>query len=264
MKKKTSPKVLIVDIETAPILAEVWDIWDQNVGLNQIVKDWSILSWSASWLDENKIHYRDTGNQKDVRDDSKILLPLWKLLDQAEIVVGQNSVRFDVPKIRARFAYNNIKDRKPPSDFRQQDTMRMAKKYFSLTSFKLEYMAKFFGLKTQKMVHRKFVGHELWRECLKGNKKAWAEMRKYNPVDVKATKELYKVLLPYDKSINFNVYNPHAENKCSCGSFVIQKRGFAYTNAGKFQQYWCYDCGKWWTDTKNNLLSKLKRKGMFK
>ena len=37
----TSPKVLVYDIETAPILGHVWRLWDQNVGLNQIVSDYS-------------------------------------------------------------------------------------------------------------------------------------------------------------------------------------------------------------------------------
>ena len=35
----TGPKILIVDIETAPIVAQVWGLFDQNVGLNQIAQD---------------------------------------------------------------------------------------------------------------------------------------------------------------------------------------------------------------------------------
>jgi hypothetical protein len=31
----TGPKVLIYDIETAPIVAHVWGLWENNVGLNQ-------------------------------------------------------------------------------------------------------------------------------------------------------------------------------------------------------------------------------------
>lgn len=43
-------KVLLSDIETAPILASVWRIWDQNIGLNQIKADWHLLSFAAKWL----------------------------------------------------------------------------------------------------------------------------------------------------------------------------------------------------------------------
>ncbi len=29
-------KILVLDIETAPIVAHVWGLFDQNIGLNQI------------------------------------------------------------------------------------------------------------------------------------------------------------------------------------------------------------------------------------
>jgi hypothetical protein len=37
------PKVLIYDIETAPILGYVWRLWDQNIGLNMIEQDWHVI-----------------------------------------------------------------------------------------------------------------------------------------------------------------------------------------------------------------------------
>jgi hypothetical protein len=38
-KINTTAKVLILDIETAPISAYVWGIWQQNVGTHQIQSD---------------------------------------------------------------------------------------------------------------------------------------------------------------------------------------------------------------------------------
>ncbi len=52
MKKNKGPKVLVFDIETKPLLGYVWSIWEQNVSLNMINTDWSVLSWSAKWLDD--------------------------------------------------------------------------------------------------------------------------------------------------------------------------------------------------------------------
>ena len=154
---------VILDIETAPILADVWQLWDQNVSLNQIVKDWSILAWAAKWRGKKKIYYQDTGDQRDVRKDKNILPLLFKLIDEADIVVGQNSKRFDLPKINARFIINKTKGHSIPSGYRHHDTMLMAKSKYGFTSFKLEYMAKALGLKNQKMVQREFSGHDLWR-----------------------------------------------------------------------------------------------------
>ena len=124
-------------------------------------------------------------------------------------------------------------------------------------------MTKVLGLKNTKLVQRKFAGHELWKECLKGNKEAWKEMRQYNPQDIVVTEELYEMLLVNDNSINFNVYEDNSENKCSCGSFVVNKKGFRYTNAGKYQSYVCKGCGKKWQG-KTNLLTKIKRRDMLK
>lgn len=210
-----------------------------------------------------KIHYHDTGNQKNNRDDSKILKPLWKLFDEADIIVGQNSKRFDTKKINARFFINKIMDRKPPSDYRQQDTMVMAKKVFGFTSFKLEYMAKVAELENQKMTKREFMGHDLWKECALGNKKAWREMRKYNPIDLLTTEELYEWLLPWDSSINFNTYHKMHDNVCSCGGTDFTKFGFRHRNGGKYQRYICVGCGKPHV-SKHNELSAKKRDRMLK
>ena len=37
---KKTPKILILDIETAPLRAFVWKLWKQNIGINQIISEW--------------------------------------------------------------------------------------------------------------------------------------------------------------------------------------------------------------------------------
>lgn len=260
MAIRGKPKILLLDIEIAPIIAHVWQLFDQNVGLNQIEKDWHLLSWAAKWHGQKKMYYADQRNSKKIEDDLAILKKIWKLLNEADIVVGQNSTRFDVKKLNARFIINGLK---PPSPYRQIDVLQLAKKNFAFTSNKLDYISNKLNKKYKKLKHNKFAGHELWSECLKGNKSAWREMEKYNKHDVLALEEYYDKIVVWDNRINFNVYDDNNENKCSCGSFVVQKRGFMYSNNGKFQRYWCYDCGKWWT-SKFNLLSKIKRRDMLK
>src|ERR1700678_2406773 len=94
------PKVLFVDIETAPMLGYIWGLWDNDVALNQLNKDWHLLSWSAKWMDDpsEEIMYADQRKAKDITDDSKILRHLWKLLDEADIVITQNGKAFDHKK----------------------------------------------------------------------------------------------------------------------------------------------------------------------
>ena len=253
----TKPKILLIDVETAPILASVWALFDQNVGLNQIERDWFLLSFSAHWLDapNNEIIYMDQSKAKNIEDDSRLLRKLWELLDKADIVVGQNSKRFDVKKINARFILQGMK---PPSSFKQIDTLEIAKRKFAFTSNKLEYLTNKLCKKHKKLTKRKYSGFELWKECLSGNKEAWAEMKRYNIEDVLSLQELYHILTPWDSRINFNLYNESDENVCNCGSKDIQLNGFHYTPNGKFQRYRCSKCGTE-VRAKTNLLSKEKR-----
>jgi hypothetical protein len=47
------PRILLVDIETAPSLGWVWQKWQTDV--IDIERDWYILSISVKWLNEKKI-----------------------------------------------------------------------------------------------------------------------------------------------------------------------------------------------------------------
>lgn len=72
-QKATGPRVLLIDIETAPVMAYVWSLWKQNVGLNQIAREWNILSFCAKWLHEPEIIYHDI--RETPHDDSTLMQP---------------------------------------------------------------------------------------------------------------------------------------------------------------------------------------------
>lgn len=256
-------KILLLDIEIAPIIAHVWQLYDVNVGLNQIQHDWFILSWSAKWLDSKKVFYRDLRGKVKNRKDKPILTELWNLLDKADLVIHQNGKKFDIPKINARFLINRIKGGKPPSPFRQIDLRDINKKNFGFTSNKLEYVTNALNKKYKKLKHNKFAGHELWVECLKDNITAWREMKKYNTYDILSLEESYKIVRNWDNSINFSVFSNNLASTCSCGSSRYRKRGFRFTNTGKFQSFECLECGKHF-QSKGNLLGNEKRRLMLK
>lgn len=81
------PKVLFIDIETAPIVAYTWGLWDVNVALNQIKKDWHILSWCAKWRGADKLYYEDQRYSKDTSKDKKLIKKLWKMIEAVSILV---------------------------------------------------------------------------------------------------------------------------------------------------------------------------------
>lgn len=254
--KKASPKILFFDIETSPILGNVWSLWQQNVGLNQIYQDWYVLSWAAKWQHEDEVMYQDKSKSWDNEDDSELLQGIWELLDQADIVVGQNSKRFDEKKLNARFIMNGMK---PPSSYRSIDSLEIAKRHFGFTSNKLEYMSDKLCKRYKKLTHGKFAGFELWKQCLAGNPEAWFEMELYNKFDTLALEELYTVLRPWYKAHpNLNVYSDTTDTKCVCGSDNWNHSGYHYTNQSKFDKFKCTDCGAE-VRGKVNLLSKDKR-----
>jgi DNA polymerase elongation subunit (family B) len=184
------PKILIFDIETFSMTVEAWGLRDQNFGLNQIVEDGYVVAWAAKWLNDppSKVMYMDQSKVKYKMDNRKLIKEIAKLLDEADIIVSQNGIRFDSKWINTEIENHDLNK---PSSYRHHDLYRIAKKYLNLPSYKLEYMSNKFNKKYKKLKHKNFPGHDLWRECRKGNKKAWEEMKTYNIHDVLATEELY-------------------------------------------------------------------------
>jgi RNase_H superfamily len=256
--KESKPKVLIFDVETAPIQAYVWGLWDQTVSLNMIKSDWHLLSWSAKWLGDppSKVMYADNRKQKNIENDKKLLKGIWDLLNEADIVITQNGKKFDQKKLNARFVFNGMQ---PPSSYKHIDTLLLAKKHFGFTSNKLEYMTDKLCVKYKKLQHKKFPGFELWSECLKGNIKAWKEMEKYNKHDVLSLEELYTKLRPWDSSINFSLYNDGEEHICQCGSTDFLRNGFYYTPVSKFIRLRCKKCGSEVRERINQFDADKKR-----
>jgi uncharacterized protein YprB with RNaseH-like and TPR domain len=129
-------------------------------------------------------------------NDKKLLKPLWKLMDEADIIVAQNGDRFDLPKLFARFIENGMGC---PSEFTTIDTYKMGKK-FGFTSHKLAYMTEKLNRKYVKQDHGDFQGFKLWDACINGNLKAWKSMEKYNKYDVLSLEELFLKLSEFVKN----------------------------------------------------------------
>lgn len=238
-------KVLFLDIETRPIESYTWGTYKQNVALNQIIKDWGLLSWAAKWHGQKQVMCESLKG-KSPYNDKPILKKIWALMNEADVIIGQNSQEFDIKKLNAKFIEHGFK---PPSSYKQFDTYKIAAKHFAFTSHKLEHMLEKVKAKHRKGKHKKFPGFELWIECLKGNKQAWNELEAYNKIDVIATEELFNKIIPWDLVAN-KFFFIHGNNECSCGSKrAPEKKGFAYTASGRYQRYRCLDCG---AQTQNN------------
>ncbi len=258
-----APRIVTLDIETAPLNVYCWGVWEQDVGLEMIKDEWTILSYAARWLGRKPVMFSHTGGRgaDKVRDDKDLCAELWALLDSADIVITQNGAAFDVKKINARLIMHGMG---PYSPIKVIDTKLAAKRHFAFTSNRLAWMSKHVNKNTQKDAHKRFPGFELWAECLKDNPAAWREMRKYNSLDVIATEELYLHMRPWIAGHpNVAAYADGKELTCpKCGGRDLQRRGQAVNQAGRYQRFQCISCGGW-ARAKQNLTDAAGRASLL-
>lgn len=245
-------KTLCIDIETTPNLAHVWGLWDQNIGLNQLLEATEMLCFAAKWLDKPPVFFFSThGTGKDA-----MIHYAHELLDQADVVMHFNGKRFDVPHLNREFVALGLN---PPSPYQQIDLLTAVKKQFKFPSNKLDYVLQALGLAGKK----KHEGHELWIKCMAGDEKAWRRMAAYNKRDVRALEELYYRIQPWvPNHPNVALYNddPEAVGKAcpGCGGVNLKMQGHRYTAIGKYQRFQCADCGKWSSSGKRDAGVDLR------
>jgi len=233
-------KILIFDIETSPNLAYVWGKWKQNVHDGQFVDKSYIMSFAAKWLGDDEVFYFDNRHN----NDKQIVKELYKLFDEADIIVAHNGKRFDIPRVLGRGLVHGLT---PPSPYHTVDTLLVARRKFGFLSNTLANLCEELKLPL-KGKHKKFAGFDLWVQCLKQNDAAWDEMEEYNRQDILSLEALYFRLLPYIDN-HPNVSRMQGEEVCqctNCGSESLQMRGKYHSKAGlSYQRFVCTDCHSW-------------------
>lgn len=225
-------KILTLDIETAPMKVYAFGLWDQNIGINQIIEKPRILCFSAKWTHEKNIFF----NSEHHSSRTQMLSDLHAFLEEADVVVHFNGRKFDIPWINSELALEGFE---PPASYKEVDLYKAAKAKFYLPSYKLDYIAQWLGVGS-KTTH---TGFQLWIDCLNGDEKAWALMKKYNMQDVKITEDVYiKILGWIPNHPNHNLFND-SEGCKNCGSPHIVNWSTVSKLLGKYSGYTCKDCG---------------------
>ena len=239
-------KILAVDIETAPNLADVWGLWQQNVSLNQLRERSRMLCFAAQWEGERRVQfYSEWGDGEDM------FRVAHELLSEADAVLHFNGQKFDVPHINRELLQAGYD---PPAPYKQIDLYREVKAAFSFPSYKLAYVAKALGV-GEKVSHE---GHELWVKVLAGDRKARRDMRTYNMRDVELLFPLYYKLRPWIAVPNHGALE--GRDVCpSCGADDLRKEGHALTLTGRYQRYQCRACGTWSRATRREASTGITR-----
>lgn len=239
-KEFAAPKILIFDIETHPIAAYTWTKWKANINDSFIIHDWGILCWSAKWLFEDKI-LNDSLTKKELKtlDDKRISKSIWKLIDEADVLIAHNGVKFDIKRVNTKFLEYGLGR---PSPYQVIDTLKHARKRFSITSNRLDYIANnFFG------VEGKFDSSGLWMEVMKNRDiKALKAMQDYCDQDIRVLEEVYLKMRGWiHPHPSVALLSMNMNNGCpACGSEEKELCTTDYnTYVNSYTAYRCKGCG---------------------
>jgi hypothetical protein len=190
-------KVVFVDIETSLIEMYGFRLGMQRPNIESLVgKSQTKLLTAAwgTWADLYEYgpdgvisvgnHHRKMAFKRDPLDDTYVLRQLWKVLDDADVVVAHNAA-FDTGWIEGRFMDLGWKQ---PSKYYVYCTFRTLQGLNGVSK-KLDYLS-------QKLIGTEKVKHEglpLWVGCSEGDRECFEKMETYNIGDIYDT--LYQVYL---------------------------------------------------------------------
>lgn len=239
--RTVSARILLLDIETAPGEYYSWSRDPQYLSPEKRIKDWSILCWGAKWLFEPEI-FGETVKPKEAieRTEKSILGSIWKMMDEAQIIVTQNGIRFDIKRLNTKFIKYGYP---PPSHYLNVDTLKVAKEIFDNTYNSLEEMGKdLLGLDEGKI--KMNMGD--WKQCVTGNQEYLDKMLAYCKNDVAPLLEdVYLVMRPWIRGHpNLNLFTNQDKDVCpACESDDLRWGEEYITPQGLWMGFRCNSCG---------------------
>lgn len=241
MKIKPQAKILTLDIETRPVKAYVWSLWDQNVGINQIIDNGGVICVGAKWLgDPNTVLFSDWehGHQG-------MLQGIYDMMEQADAILTYNGDKFDLPKLRGEFLLNGFGPLPPCTSI---DLYKAIKK-LGFISGKLAFVGPLLSMGAKITTG----GFDLWKNVEAGSSVAQNKMARYCKQDVRLLEKCYLKVLPYITNHPFLGDRGHCG---ACDGTILHSRGYRRTKSFKIQRLQCTNCGSW-QDGKREMVKAV-------
>lgn len=244
-------KILLLDVECSPNIAYIWAKYEQNA-LGDFIKERQVISFAWKWLGEKDVHVLALpdfkGYKKNPDDNKALIMRMYELVCQADLIVGHNLDLFDDKIANTEFLLLGLQ---PPPPHKTVCTLKAARHNFYFNSNKLGDLG--FRLGFGKKVDT--GGFELWAGCMRGDPKSWLKMKKYNKGDVVLLEKIYLRIRPWMKGHpNVNALDGHVGCP-TCRGVKLQRRGWQVVGNGRRQRFQCQnsECGKW---SKGALVKK--------
>ena len=234
------PKILTVDVETMSGKAYIWRMFDENIGLDQLIEPPRIICWGAKWMGRNEVI------QRDERQGRKAMLQgLRDLIIEADAVVSYNGDKFDLPKINGELMMAGLGPLPPVTSIDLLKTVR-----------KLGFISNrlaFFAIASKIGSKIKHEGFPLWRKCDEGDKQAWTKMLAYNAGDVRLSEKAYRSLMAFIPNHPYVGKHSSVASCPRCQATRVQARGSRRTRAYIIQRLQCLGCGGWFDGSKDKV-----------
>lgn len=250
-----APKIAFFDIETAPSLGYYFDRYKEG-NIISTKAPWYMLSFSVKWYGHKKPktyclcdYPRFTKNKEDDRD---LVKDLWKVFNEADILIAHNGDRFDIRKANARFVVHGLK---PPAPYKSIDTLKIARRHLKFDSNRLDAIGGYLRV-GRKIPH---TGVHLWLKCMAGDRRAWGLMRRYNAQDVDLLERVYLKLRAWSPTHPDITLLTGADGCPTCESHRVTGQGVKRMKTGVRQQFKCLDCGSWHSKPVRKHDSRIRR-----
>lgn len=232
-------KILLFDIEASMAKVYTYDLFRPFISHKDIIEPARMIAFSAKWYGKKgtKFYSEYHNSRKEMLD------AMHAFLDEADVVAGYNSKRYDVPYVTGELLAEGYT---PPSPYKQVDLYQVVKKNSRFLSKKLDYVSERL-LDDHK---HEYSMAEMWRTVdnpdtdEETRKREWNRMKRYAVKDTNLLEPLMDKLLPWLK-----LPHPRTDDeglRCrNCNSESLQRRGVARTMQSEYARFQCTDCGTW-------------------
>lgn len=253
-KIDTDLRILEFDIETSPALSWHYGLFDQNISIKSVVQQPRMIAFSAKWYGKKPVKFFSEYHHS----RKTMLEEMHTLLDEADVVTGWNSRRFDTKWVNSELVVEGFT---PPSPYKQLDLLTETKRSFRFLSYKLDYVAE--RLLDDKKIDYNML--EMWVKVSNpetseaDRRREWDAMARYAKKDTALMEPLLEELLPWIKMPHpvKNQDDPDVPLCHNCGSKNVHRRGRARTLTGSYARYQC-ECGSWLRGTTRENASTVR------
>lgn len=237
-------RILVLDLERLPMRTKSLPVWDmkglQYRRLNpDDIERWGrtiCLAYRWGWTGPVQFiaEWQEGGREGYLRSAQS-------LLEEADVLVGQNSKGFDYPHLAGDLMEAFGVAVPEPKHF---DTLLISRRRANFEANHLDTLTKRFGIPAKTDKYR----IEVAEAAANGDVKAQRRIERYNKGDVRASTGLALRYLPWSP-VNLGLFadDPTRPACPACQSTRVQRRGVQVKAALRYPRYHCQRCGKWST-----------------